>query len=145
VGICRSISLAGLATLVLCLIACGPSFNFKGRWSGNRNLAPVTGENPGITRTLGQVTLVIDSVGFELTEAGINTRGTVRYADGKAYLKIEERLGTPIDREPKEVQDQLKTEIVLTPRPDGNLDFQDPAGLFKESVTLTRSTDAKRT
>ena len=143
-GICRSISLAGLAALVLCLSACGPSFNFKGRWSGNRNLAPVAGENPGLTRTLGQVTLVIDSVGFELTEAGINTRGTVRYADGKAYLKIEERLGTPIDREPKEVQDQLKTEIVLTPRTDGKLDFQDPAGLFKESVTLTRSSEAKK-
>jgi hypothetical protein len=86
---------------------------------------------------------VIDSVGFELTEAGIHTRGTVRYADGKAYLKIEERLGTPIDREPKEVQDQFKTEIVLIPRADGKLDFQDPAGLFKESVPLTRDSGAK--
>jgi hypothetical protein len=104
---------------------------------GNRNLAPVDGENPGVTTTLGEVTLIIDSSGFKLKEMGVPHTGTIRHADGKAYLKIETRFGNPISREPQEVQDQMK-EIELTPRSDGKIDFYDPGGTFKEPVILER-------
>jgi hypothetical protein len=137
-GIFRSISAAGMFALVLCLIGCGSGFKWQGEWNGNRNLKPAEGENPGITRTLGQVTLQIDSMGFKLKEAGIPYEGTVRYDDGKAYLKIETRLGTSMDKEPQEVQDQNK-EIILTSRSDGKIDFYDPGGFFTEPLTLERT------
>lgn len=140
-GIVRSISAATVAALVLALVGCGSGFSYQGTWKGNRNLEPKPGENPAIIRTLGQVTLIVDGMGFKLVEAGINMEGTLRYEDGKAYLKIESRLGMSVENEPKEVRDQLR-EIVLTPRPDGNLDFFDPGGFFTEPVTLKREKES---
>lgn len=137
-GIYRSISAAGMFALVLCLLGCGGGFNWQGEWKGNRNLKPAKDENPGVTTTLGQVNLKIDSVGFKLTEAGIPYEGTVRFDDGKAYLKVETRMGVSMANEPKEIQDQMK-EIVLTSRSDGKVDFYDPGGFFTEPVTLERA------
>ena len=138
-GIVRSISFAFFLGLVLVLPGCGQSFNFNGTWKGNRNLAVKPGENPFALKTMGQVTLIVDRIGFKLVEAGIPMEGTFRTENGKGYLKIESRLGTPITREPPEIQDQFKAEIVLTPRKDGKLDFFDPANtFFPEPVPLVR-------
>ena len=95
------------------------------------------GENPAIARTLGQVTLVVEGGTFKLAEAGISMEGTVRYADDKAYLRVQSRMGTPIANEPPEVQEQFKQEITLTPKEDGTVTFDDPGG-FHDSLTLRR-------
>lgn len=133
-GILRIISAGALLLLVL---GCGPSFNYEGVWRGNRDLKINSGENPGVVRTLGQVTLEIKGNTFKLTEAGMPVAGSVTFRDGKARLKIETRAGTPIEREPKEIQGQIK-EIELTPRSDGNMDFYDPGGFFPDPLTLKR-------
>jgi hypothetical protein len=136
-GILRSISAAGLVLLVLLPSGCGPQFNFDGTWKGNRNLPIKNGENPGVVRTLGQVTLTIEGSRFKLAEMGIPMDGSFTVRDGKGFLKIESRAGTPIDKEPAEIQKQMK-EIELTPRKDGKLDYFDPGGFFDSPVTLTR-------
>ena len=137
-GICRSISVVSLFALVLVVTGCGPSFNFQGEWKGNRKIAVLPGENPAIANTLGQVTIQVDSVGFKMKEAGIPLEGTIRYEDGKAFLRVETRLGRPLSKEPQEVQDQFK-EIILTPRSDGKIDYYDPGGKIPEPLTLQRT------
>lgn len=137
-GICRSISAVSLFALVLVVTGCGPSFDFKGEWKGDRKLSALPGENPGIANTLGQVILQIDSVGFKLKEAGMPHEGTIRFEDGKAFLKVETRFGISMSKEPIEVQNQYK-EIVLTPRSDGKIDYYDPGGNFPEPLTLERT------
>jgi hypothetical protein len=142
-GIGRSISAAVATFLVLGVLGCGSTSKFQGTWKGNRNLPISNGENPGLIRTLGQVTLSIDSGRFNLTETGIPYSGTVRYADDKAYLKVETRFGTPISKEPIEIQNQLK-EYVLTPLKNGQLSYVDPGGNFREPLTLERQVDAPK-
>src|SRR5688572_14692754 len=90
-GIVRIISVAALLGLVLALVTCGSGFNFDGTWTGNRNIAPKDGDDPGIFRTMGQVDLTIAAGRFELRETGVPFRGTVRYEDGKAILTIDTR------------------------------------------------------
>lgn len=137
-GICRSISAVSLFALVLVVTGCGPSFNFHGEWKGNRKIAVIPGENPAIANTLGQVTVQVDSVGFKMKEAGIPLEGTIRYEDGKAFLRVETRLGRPLSKEPKEVQEQFK-EIILTPRSDGKIDYYDPGSNSPKPLTLQRT------
>lgn len=139
-GICRSISAVSLFALVLVVTGCGPSFNFQGEWKGNRKLPVKPGENPGLINTLGQVTLQVDSVGFKLAEMGVPHEGTIRYEDGKAYLKVETRFGVALSKESKEIQNQFK-EIVLTPRSDGKIDYYDPGGNFPEPLTLEKAAE----
>ncbi len=95
------------------------------------------GANPAIAKTLGRVILEIDGNRFKLKEAGLPHEGAVRYADGKAFLNVESRLGVSLDKEPQEVRDQFK-EITLSPRSDGGIDFHDPGGNYPEPVTLTK-------
>lgn len=136
-GIARSISVAALLAVVLSPIGCGPRFNWEGTWTGNRNLPPKNGEDPIVLRTIGQVTVIIEGSQFKMKEGGMPFTGTVRHADGKAFLKVETRMNTPISKEPKEVQDAMK-EIELTPREDGKIDFVDPGGLITEPLALER-------
>ena len=136
-AIVRSISVGVLGSLVLVLSACGSGFSYSGTWKGNRNIKPLAGESPAVARTLGQVTLVIEGGTFKLSEAGIPMKGTVRYSGGKAYLKIESRMDTPIASEPAEVQEQFKQEVVLTPLEDGKIEYHDPGG-FQDNLTLER-------
>lgn len=137
-GIVRSISAIAVGLLVLSLSGCGSGFDFQGEWKGNRKLSTLPGENPAIANTLGQVTLQIDGSRFKLKEAGLPHEGAVRYGEGKAFLKVETRLGVPLDKEPKEVQDQF-LEIVLTPRSDGGIDYHDPGGDFPEPLILEKT------
>jgi len=137
-GIGRSISAASLFALVLALTGCGSSFDFHGEWKGNRKIPTLPGENPAIAQTLGQITLQIDGPRFNLKQIGIPHEGSVRHEEGKAYLKVETRMGAPLVNEPTEVQARYQ-EIVLTPRSDGKIDFHDPGGEFPEPLTLERA------
>lgn len=141
-GIVTSISAAALVALVLALGGCSSGFDFQGEWKGNRKLTTIPGENPAIANTLGQIIVQIDGSRFKLKEAGLPHEGSVRFAEGKAFLKVESRLGQPLDQEPKEVQDQF-LEIVLTPRSDGGVDYHDPGGDFPEPLILERTSKAK--
>jgi len=115
---------------------CGPTFQWEGYWRGNRNLP--AGSDPVISRTLGDVKLYMDPNNqFRLVKEGIPMTGSVRFEDAKAYLKIETRLNTPMDKEPPEVQAANK-EIVLTPQQDGTISFVDPGGFDAEPVILKR-------
>ena len=141
-GIVRSISATALVALVLAVAGCSSGFDFQGEWKGNRKLTSIPGENPAIANTLGQVTLQIDGSRFKLKEAGLPLEGSVRYSDGKAFLKVDTRLGQPLEREPREVQDRF-LEIVVTPRSDGGVDYHDPGGDFPEPLILERSLKGK--
>ncbi|MBC8063356.1 MAG: hypothetical protein H7Y17_00875 [Chlorobia bacterium] len=136
-GIYRIISAVVALLLAMALLGCGSGFKWDGEWKGNRDLKVKPGDNPGIARTMGQVTLTIDSGAFKMSEAGVPYTGSVRIDGDKAFLKIETRMNIPIEKEPKEVQDQIK-EIELTSRTDGKIDFYDPAGFFTEPVTIER-------
>lgn len=136
-GIVRSISAGAIFLVALALIGCSSGFAWEGTWKGNHNLTPSAGENPYLIRTLGQVTLVIKSGAFEMSEAGVPYTGSVRYENEKAFLKIETRHNVPIAKEPKEIQDQNK-EFELKSRKDGKIEFFDPAGYFKEPLLLER-------
>jgi len=72
-----------------------------------------------------------------MSEAGVPLTGSVRYENEKAFLRIETRFNIPIEKEPKEVQEQNK-EIELKSRKDGKIEFFDPAGYFKEPLLLER-------
>lgn len=141
-GIVRIISVAALLALVLVLVTCGSGFNFDGTWKGNRNLPPLPDEQLGLSRTLGEVELKIEAGRFELQETSIPFRGTVRYEDGKAILTIDTRFDTPVEKEPKEIQEQIR-EIVITPREDGKVEYVNPASAFPEPLALEREVKKK--
>ena len=99
------------------------------------------GENPGALRTLGQVKLVIDGSTFKMSEAGIPYTGSIRFDGEKAFLKVETRLETPVEKEPKEVRDQLKDYEITTTK-EGKLSFVDPGGFFSDPLLLERHAES---
>ena len=137
-GIVRSISAVCVLALGSLLGGCSNGFAWEGEWRGNHNLPVKNGENPGLIRTLGQVTVKIHGDQFVMAEAGVPYTGSVRFSDKKAFLKIETRFDRPIEKEPAEVQKQMK-EIELTGNSDGTASFKDPGGFLPEAVLLSKS------
>jgi hypothetical protein len=117
---------------------CSSGFGWEGEWRGNHSLPVKNGENPGLIRTLGQVTVKIRGDRFEMAEAGVPYTGSVRFEDKRAFLKIETRFDRPIEKEPIEVQKQMK-EIELTGNANGTATFRDPGGFLPEPVVLSKS------
>lgn len=135
------LTVAGCVSLLQ--LGCGPRHDWAGQWRGNYNLQVQPGEDPNIARMVGEVrlTLKADST-FELTEGGMPKRGSFRVSGDKAYLKIREYMGQPIDRLGVSAK-QMNEEIRVTWRGDNSVDFFDPAGFFDVPIILKRHEQPK--
>lgn len=104
---------------------------------GLRDLKAKPGENPEILRTLAKIELHMKGNGdFELIEAGIPFEGPWRAKGNNAYLRIRSVLRQPIEQ--SGYSKLGETEIELTAKPDGSIDFFDPAGYDRKSINLKR-------
>ncbi len=127
-----------LGTLAALSGACGPSFDFEGRWVGERKLSPPPGVDPSVVRAVAKVELHIRGSRFELLEAGTTKSGVVRQADGKAFLRVDTYLGRPIEALGESAV-RMNQEIRLVPRGRDRILFDDPAGFDEAPVELVRT------
>jgi hypothetical protein len=94
------------------------------------------GSDPTIVRTLSKIRLEIQPGGrFTMIDAGMGKAGDIRYADGKALLKVRTMLGQEAPEAP---------EIALTPQDDGTLVYDDPAGFETAPVIMKRESQPGR-
>lgn len=127
-----------LGTLAALAAGCGPSFDFQGRWTGERKLAAPPGVDPSVVRAVAKVELVLRGSRFELLEAGTTKSGSVSFADGKAFLRVDTYLGRPIESLGRAAV-QMNKEIELIPSGKDRLLFRDPGGFDREPVLLVRT------
>jgi hypothetical protein len=126
------------------MCGCGHSFNFVGRWLGNRNLKPKPGQDPRVIYTIGRVELWVEDNGrFKLSEGGVPKDGTIHYRDNKAFLRATSIFMVPMEQASKPIQDK-NVEMILTPQPDGTILFEDPGDTFNKPVKLNRESQPSR-
>lgn len=119
---------------------CNGSAQFQGRWVGERDIPVPEGGDRALAATIGRVRLEIKPNGrFDLVEAGMPKSGRVRYADGRAFLRIERIMHDPIEKLSPHVARE-NHEIVLTVQRDGTLLYDDPRGFDPEPLVLRRET-----
>jgi hypothetical protein len=133
-------ALAGIAVAaVIGMIAyartVGPSFDYNGDWIGNRNLS---GPNPEIAYTLGRVTLSVKDNHFESTSGGFPTDGSVSYEGDHIVLHTERVIGVPVSHASTDAA-KNHPDVIVSPRKDGTLLFQDPMALDGKPVALKRT------
>lgn len=139
-GLARRFGLGlAMGLLGLLLFGCGPSFQWNGHWTGKRNLPLPEGGDPAILSTISKVELTLEPNGrFELLEGGLPKSGTFHAEGQTAYLKITHFMDRPIEAQ-GEAAVKMNQEIVLTAQKDGSVLFDDPGGIAKETVRLTRA------
>jgi hypothetical protein len=128
----------------VCLLAwlvvgcgCGQSLRLEGKWLGSRPVESDPDADPAVVTTLSKVDLRIGANGrFTLFERGLPKGGVIRYAGAKAFLEVNELVGRPLAKQPKEVRDQFQP-IELTPQKDGSLLYRDPA-ILEQPIVLKR-------
>ncbi len=127
------------ALLLLGGLACGPSFDYPGTWTGLRKLHVAPGTDPAVLRSLEKVVVTIHpNRRFELFESDLPKEGSVSYSGGRALLEIQDILGHRIEAEPQEVRNAYSKPMELVPNSDGTLSFIDPNFPERPPVTLTR-------
>lgn len=128
-----------LAILVLAAFCLGcANHSFDGKWVGSRHLTKEDGSTDIMTEMAGKVKLEIKPGGrFELFEGGYPKSGSVRYSDGKAYLKIKELMGRPVE-EHGDAAVAMNDEIVIEIQKDGSLSLTDPKGFDQEPIKLEK-------
>jgi hypothetical protein len=142
-GFARWVWRAGIVGLVglaaLSATGCSSSFQWSGKWSGKRDLPLPEGGDPSILATISKVELSLEAGGrFELLEGGLPKSGTFRSGGPKAYLKVTHFMERPIESLGDSAV-KMNQEIVLSAQKDGTILFDDPGGIAKGTVVLSRS------
>lgn len=128
--------LALLALAALC-VSCA-NHSFEGKWIGSRHLTKPDGTTDFMTQMAGKIELEIKANGqFSLYEGGYPKSGSVRYADGKAYLKIERLMDRPVAAH-GEAAVAMNDEIVVEKSGNGAVTLFDPKGFDKEPIKLDK-------
>jgi hypothetical protein len=128
--------LAILVLVAVCLGCAGQ--NLEGRWVGYRNLTKPDGTRDFLTEMAGKVELEFKPGNkFDLYEGGYPKSGTVRYENGKAYLRIERLMGKPV-AEHGDATVAMNDDLILTKVDADTLTLVDPRGYDKEPIRLTR-------
>lgn len=128
-----------LAALLLAA-ACGgpPRYDWIGTWRGERNLEAPSGTSEVLRTTLARVEVTLNANGtFDLFEAGIPKDGTVRYADGKAFLKVLNFMGRPISEQGTSAE-AMNEEMVLQSVDADTVSYVDPRGFDDAPIELKR-------
>ena len=120
----------GLAAL---LTGCGQSFNYEGKWEGNRNLAVPPGEDRYLYYSVGKVEITIRNNTYKMKSSEIPTEGHVEFSGAGAKLVPEYALGVPLTPE------TVKRYPPVTVKPQGeNLILDDPKAPDGKPLTLKR-------
>lgn len=127
-----------LALLAVTCVGCA-THNLEGRWVGNRNLRKPDGTRDYLSQMIGKVELIIKPGNkFDLYEGGFPKSGTLRYADGKAYLRVEALMGKPIERY-GEGAAAMNEELILKRVGPDAVTLEDPRGFDKQPILLKRN------
>ena len=88
--------------------------------------------------TLARVEVTIHPNGtFDLFEAGVPKDGTVRFADGKAFLRVLRFMGRPIGEQGSSAV-EMNEEIVLETVDSETIRYEDPRGFDAAPIVLNR-------
>ncbi len=124
--------------LLLAAWSCGPTFNYEGRWTGNRDIAVPKGEDKILYHSLGKVTLTIRNDTFEMTNSEVPIGGHIQWRSGAIDLTPEILMKVPLPGREKAKHPAIKA----TPQTDGSLKIEDPAAIDGRPVILRREENA---